>query len=140
MTTTAGGTVSITYTHPLDNGDTVDASVDGEPLTYTHGTETLIAGLEKALEGLRQGDSATVHIPPEEGYGPVIEDALIEVPLAQLPPEGRAVGAQITAVSPEEHELTGVVTALDETTATVDFNHPLPGESLHFQVTIVDVQ
>ena len=81
-----------------------------------------------------------MHIPPEEGYGPVIEDALIEVPLAQLPPEGRAVGAQITAVSPEEHELTGVVTVLDETTATVDFNHPLAGESLHVQVTIVDVQ
>ena len=140
MIITAGRTVSITYTLTLDNGDTVDASVDGEPLTYTHGTETLIAGLEKALEWLRQWDRATVHIPPEEGYGPVIEDALIEVPLAQLPPEGRAVGAQITAVSPEEHELTGVVTALDETTATVDFNHPLAGESLHFQVTIVDVQ
>ena len=48
--------------------------------------------------------------------------------------------AQITAVSPEEHELTGVVAALTETTATVDFNHPLAGEALHFQVTIVDVQ
>ena len=140
MIITAGRTVSITYTLTLDNGETVDANVDGEPLTYTHGTETLIAGLEKALEGLRRGDSATVYIPPEEGYGPVIEDALIEVPLAQLPPEGRTVGAQITAVSPEEHELTGVVTALDETTATVDFNQPLAGESLQFQVTIVDVQ
>jgi FKBP-type peptidyl-prolyl cis-trans isomerase SlyD len=140
MIISEGRTVAITYTLTLDNGDTIDSNVDDEPLTYTHGTETLIAGLEKALEGLRRGDSASVHIQPEEGYGPVIEDALIEVPLDRLPPEGRTVGAQITAVSPEEHELTGVVTALTETTATVDFNHPLAGEALHFQVTIVDVQ
>ena len=100
MIISAGRTVAITYTLTLDNGDTIDSNVDGEPLTYTHGTETLIAGLEKALEGLRRGDSATVHISPEDGYGPVIEDALIEVPLDRLPPEGRTVGAQITAVSP----------------------------------------
>ena len=64
MIISAGRTVAITYTLTLDNGDTIDSNVDGEPLTYTHGTETLIAGLEKALEGLRRGDSATVHIPP----------------------------------------------------------------------------
>ena len=64
MIISAGRTVAITYTLTLDNGDTIDSNVDGEPLTYTHGTETLIAGLEKALEGLRRGDSATVHISP----------------------------------------------------------------------------
>ena len=140
MIISEGRTVAITYTLTLDNGDTVDTNVGEEPLTYTHGTETLIAGLEKALEGMRRGESATIHLAPEDGYGPVIEDALIDVPLTQLPPEGRTVGAQITAVSPEEHELTGVVTALTDTTATLDFNHPLAGQALHFAVTIVDVE
>ena len=132
MIISAGRTVAITYTLTLDNGDTIDSNVDGEPLTYTHGTETLIAGLEKALEGLRRGDSATVHISPEDGYGPVIGVIHFARHFQSR--------AQITAVSPEEHELTGVVAALTETTATVDFNHPLAGEALHFQVTIVDVQ
>ena len=135
-----GRTVSITYTLTLNNGDTVDSNVDGEPLTYAHGTETLIAGLEKSLEGMRRGDSATVDLSPEDGYGPVNEDALVEMELDRLPPEARTVGSQIIATSPEQHELTGVVTALTETTATVDFNHPLAGEELHFQVTVVDVQ
>ena len=49
------------------------------------------------------------------------------------------VGAQITAVSPEEHELTGVVTVLDETTATVDFNHPLAGRRIQFDVEVLEI-
>ncbi len=131
MIISAGRTVAITYTLTLDNGDTIDSNVDDEPLTYTHGTETLIAGLEKALEGLRRGDSATVHISPEDGYGPVIEDALIEVPLDRLPPEGRTVGAQITAVSPEEHELTGVVTAASPRPPPPWISTLPAGEALH---------
>ncbi len=99
MIISEGRTVAITYTLTLDNGDTIDSNVDDEPLTYTHGTETLIAGLEKALEGLRRGDSASVHIQPEEGYGPVIEDALIRDAARPAAPGGRTVGARITAVS-----------------------------------------
>ena len=139
MIISPGKTVAITYTLTLDNGETVDSNVGDEPLTYTQGEEQLIFGLEQALEGRKAGDSLKVSIPPEDGYGTISEDALLEVPLSHLPEEAREQGAVLTAVGPEGQELQGVVTGIGETTATLDFNHPLAGEMLHFDVTIVSV-
>jgi FKBP-type peptidyl-prolyl cis-trans isomerase 2 len=139
MTITQGKTVAITYTLTLENGQVVDSNVDQEPLTYIQGEEQLIFGLEQALEGKQSGETLQVSIPPEEAYGPISTDAYIDVPLEQLPEEGRQPGAVITAVGPQGQELEGVVTTIQEQTATVDFNHPLAGQMLHFDVTIVSV-
>lgn len=139
MIISQGRTVAITYTLTLDNGEAVDSNVGGEPLTYTQGEEQLIFGLEQALEGKRAGDCLKVSIQPEDGYGAISEDALIEVPLAHIPEEAREPGAVLTAVGPEGQELQGVVTAIGEAIATLDFNHPLAGEVLHFDVTILSV-
>lgn len=140
MIVSPGRTVAISYTLSLDNGSIVDSSSEAEPLTYIHGEEMLIAGLERELEGMRKGEHKTVSIQPEDGYGQILEDALIEVPLDHLPEEARQVGAHLTAVGPEGQEIQGRVASLEERTATVDFNHPLAGEVLHFQVTVVDVE
>ena len=72
---------------------TVDSNVDDTPLTYVQGEEQLIFGLEQALAGKMAGDSLKVSIQPEDGYGAVSEDALIDVPLEHLPPEGCQPGA-----------------------------------------------
>ena len=140
MIISPGKTVAITYTLTLDSGETVDSNVETEPLTYTHGEEELIFGLEQALEGKQAGDTLKVSVPPEDGYGAVSDDALLEVPLDHLPEEAREAGAVLTAVGPEGQELQGVVTGIGETTATLDFNHPLAGEVLHFDVTILSVK
>jgi FKBP-type peptidyl-prolyl cis-trans isomerase 2 len=139
MIISQGRTVAITYTLTLDNGETVDSNVGGEPLTYTQGEEQLILGLEQALEGKQAGENLKVSISPEDGYGAISEEALIEVPLAHLPEEAREPGSVLTAVGPEGQELQGVVTGVGEETATLDFNHPLAGEVLHFDVTILSV-
>lgn len=139
MTITDGKTVAITYTLRLDNGEVVDSNVDQEPLTYVQGDEQLIFGLEQALEGKQAGDSLQVSISPEDGYGVLSEDALIDIPLDHLPEDGRQPGAVITAVGPEGQELEGMVSAIHEQTATIDFNHPLAGQVLHFDVTILSV-
>lgn len=140
MNISDGKTVAITYTLTLDSGETIDSNVGEEPLVYTHGEEQLIFGLEQALAGKQAGESFKVSIQPEDAYGAVSEDAFIEVPLDHLPDDGRIVGARMTAVGPEEQELHGVITALGETTATMDFNHPLAGRVLHFDVTIMQVK
>ena len=140
MIISEGKTIAITYTLTLDNGETVDTNVGGEPLTYVQGEEQLIFGLEKALEGKKAGDTLKVSVQPEDGYGAVFEDALLEVPLDHLPEEARQAGAALTAVGPEGQELQGVVTGVKETTATLDFNHPLAGQVLHFDVTILSVE
>jgi len=139
MIISPGKTVAITYTLSLDSGETVDSNVGAEPLAYTQGEEQLIFGLEQALEGKKAGDALKVSVAPEDGYGAVSEDAFLQVPLSHLPKEAREPGAVLTAVGPEGQELQGVVTDIGETSATLDFNHPLAGEVLHFEVTIVSV-
>lgn len=137
MIISEGKTVAITYTLTLDSGETIDSNVDTEPLFYTHGEEQLIFGLEQALAGRKAGENFKVSIQPEDAYGAVSEDAFIDVPLDHLPDDGRSVGARMTAVGPEGQELQGVVTAIAGTTATMDFNHPLAGRMLHFDVTVM---
>lgn len=139
MIISQGKTVAITYTLTLSSGEIVDTNAGGDPLTYTHGEEQLIVGLEQALEGRQAGERLKVSIPPEDGYGGLFDDALIEVPLAHLPEDARTPGSKLTAVGPEGQELQGMVISLGETTATLDFNHPLAGQMLHFDVTIVSV-
>ena len=140
MTITEGKIVSITYTLTLDNGDTVDSNVDAEPLTYTQGSDQLIPGLEKALEGKEAGEKVQISVQAEDGYGAVSEDAFIEVPREHLPEDAHEIGAQVTAVGPQGQELQGIVTELEEDVVLIDFNHPLAGEVLHFDITILSVE
>ena len=140
MIISRGSTVAITYTLTLDNGETVESSTEGEPLTYTHGEEQLVIGLEQALEGKKAGDSFKVSIQPEDGYGVVTEEALIEVSLEHMPEEARQPGLMLTAVGPQSQELQGMVATVGDTTATIDFNHPLAGRVLHFEGTILRVE
>ncbi|MCL2457302.1 MAG: FKBP-type peptidyl-prolyl cis-trans isomerase [Desulfobulbus sp.] len=136
MIISQGRTAAITCTLTQDNGETVESSADGEPLVYVHGEERLMFGLEQALEGKKAGDSFAVSIPPEDGYGAAIEEALIEAPLERVPEDARQPGL----MGPQGQELQEVVAAVGETTATVDFNHPLAGQALHFEDAILRVE
>lgn len=140
MTVSDGKTVSIEYSLSLENGEPVDSNQGREPLTYTQGENQLIAGLEQALEGLKAGDNKKVTVSPEDGYGQLNPEALIEVPKNHLPEDAWEIGAMVTAAGPEGQEIQGRVANLAETTATIDFNHPLAGNTLYFDVTIMDVQ
>ncbi|MBV5317306.1 MAG: FKBP-type peptidyl-prolyl cis-trans isomerase [Desulfobulbaceae bacterium] len=140
MTIIAGKTVSISYTLTLNNGEMIDSNIETEPLTFTQGSNEIIPGLENALLGRKVGDTFQVSVQPENGYGVVSDEAFIEVPKEHLPPEAREIGAQLTAVGPEGQELYGVVIEMVEEMAKLDFNHPLAGEVLHFDVTILGVE
>ncbi|MCL1979470.1 MAG: FKBP-type peptidyl-prolyl cis-trans isomerase [Proteobacteria bacterium] len=140
MIISQGSTVTIAYTLTLDSGETVEVSTDQAPLIYTHGEEQLIFGLEQALAGKKAGDFFKLSVQPKDGYGAVIEEALIEVPLSHVPEEARQPGLMLTAVGPEGQELQGVVADINEATVTIDFNHPLAGQVLHFEGTILKVE
>jgi FKBP-type peptidyl-prolyl cis-trans isomerase SlyD len=133
-----GSTVRIHYTLTVD-GREIDTSRGGEPLTYVHGRGQMISGLERQLEGLGPGDRKTAVVEPEAGYGQPTPDAIHKVPrdafgnadalsvgaLVEGEMEGGPIRARITEIAPD-----GI---------TVDFNHPLAGKVLHFDVEIVDV-
>ena len=79
----SGDTIAVDYTGKLENGDVFDTSEGKTPLTFTVGAGMLIKGFDDAVMGMKKGESKTVTIPPEEGYGPRHEDAIVEIPRAQ---------------------------------------------------------
>jgi len=133
---TANKVVTISYTLRADDGEIIDRSEDSAPLVYLHGAKNIVPGLEEELEGAAKGDSIKASIPPEKGYGPRIGDAQ-EVP-RRLFPEGAelAAGMQVLAHDDQGRQIPFFITGLSEDTVTVDPNHPLAGETLHFEVTI----
>jgi FKBP-type peptidyl-prolyl cis-trans isomerase SlyD len=132
--------VQIHYTLKNDAGEVLDSSDGSEPLAYLQGHGNLIPGLEKALEGKSAGDKLDVSIPPAEAYG-VRDDGLIQdVPRSAF--QGVAdieVGMQFHAES-NHGPRTVTVTKVAADTVTVDGNHPLADQTLHFAVQIVDVR
>jgi FKBP-type peptidyl-prolyl cis-trans isomerase SlyD len=128
--------VSIEYTLTSDTGEVLDTSVGRDPLVYLQGAGNIVPGLEKALDGKTSGDTIEVAVAPEEGYG-MRDDRLVRnMPIRRLP-EGKAkVGLRLRAAN--GHILT--VTAIKGDYATVDANHPLVGQTLHFKVKVIDVR
>ncbi|HEY5793090.1 MAG TPA: peptidylprolyl isomerase [Chthoniobacterales bacterium] len=140
MQITIGKVVSIDYTLTDDRQQTLDSSAGGEPLVYLHGVGQLIAGLENELEGKRAGETLKVKVPPAEGYGLRDESKVGVIPRAQIQGAGNLrVGAQLQASSPDGSQIL-TITKVEDDQITVDANHPLAGENLHFDVTIRDVR
>ena len=132
--------VAIRYTLKDDAGKTLDASPEGEPLTYLHGNGNLIPGLEKELEGKSEGDKLDVKIAPADGYGEFDKDLMQRVPRRALKGIGNLhVGMQLHAQS-ERGTRAVTVTQLVGDMVTLDGNHPLAGKNLNFKVEIVGVR
>lgn len=140
MSITAGRKVSIEYTLTLENKEVVDTNVGGEPLTYVHGSNQIIPGLENAMEGMEIGDTKHATVEPEDGYGTVIQEAITEARRDQLPPDAWKVGARVQGQGPDEQMLRGLVTEIRDDKATIDFNHPLAGKKLIFEIKVLDIQ
>ena len=132
--------VTFAYTLTAADGTVLDRSPEGEPLEYVHGTNSIIPGLEEALEGTSSGESIQVTVPPESAYGNRDDTLVHDVPRDRFE-AGASIepGMQVTASGPEG-DVAMVVVAVGETNVTLDANHPLAGESLHFDVDVVGVR
>ncbi len=140
MQISANMVVSIDYTLTDDQGTVIDSSEGREPLAYLHGSNNIIPGLENALEGKAKGDSLQVKVSPEEGYGERSDDLTQAVPKQMFEgAEEIQVGMQFQTMTEAGPQIVTVV-AMDDETVTVDGNHPLAGENLNFDVTVVDIR
>jgi len=131
-------TIDYTLTDP--SGAVIDTSKGRGPLSYLHGASNIIPGLESALEGKGSGDSLTVDVPAERGYGPRDPNLVQPVPRSNF--QGVAdikPGMQFEARTPDGARIV-TVTQVDDANVTVDANHPLAGMDLKFDVTVVDVR
>jgi FKBP-type peptidyl-prolyl cis-trans isomerase SlyD len=132
--------VSIDYTLTDDQGSVIDSSEGRGPLDYIQGIGNIIPGLENALEGKAKGDSLQVKISPEEGYGERRDDLTQAVPKQMFEgAEEVTVGMQFQTMTEGGPQVVTVV-AVDDENVTVDGNHPLAGENLNFDVTVVDIR
>lgn len=128
------------YTLTNDAGEVLDSSNGREPLPYLHGKGNIVPGLEKALAGKKAGDKLDVVVAPEEGYGPHIDSLVQVVPKSAFQGvENLEPGMQFQAES-NMGPVSVVVTNVDGENVTVDGNHPLAGETLHFSVEITQVR
>jgi len=135
-----GETVKIHYKGTLDDGTQFDSSEDREPLEFELGTGQVIPGFETAVEGMAVGESKNVRLEPEETYGPRHDQLVQEVERNVLPDDlDPKEGMALQTESPEGQVMQLMVTAITETTITLDANHPLAGQALSFEIELVDI-
>ncbi|MCA9457830.1 MAG: peptidylprolyl isomerase [Nitrospiraceae bacterium] len=140
MTVSEGKSISMEYTLTLENKEVLDSNVGGEPLTFTQGSHQIIPGLETALDGMKAGERKQVTVAPEQGYGKVDPQAIQEVPIDQIPPDARKVGVQLQGKDGQGRVVHPTVTEVKEQVVVLDFNHPLAGKTLYFDVKILDIK
>ena len=131
--------VTISYTLKDDADQVLDSSEGRAPLTYLHGTGTIVPGLEKALAGKQAGDVVKASLAADEAYGPRDEKRIRNVPLRKLP-AGKVTPGMRYRVQTEHGPIAALVKDVKGDYATVDLNHPFAGMNLHFDVTVVGVR
>ena len=133
-------TVRVHYTGKLEDGSEFDSSRDREPLEFTIGDGEVIAGFELAVAGMSQGESKTATIAPEHGYGPRRENLIAVVERSQLPAHlDPSPGQQFSVEQENGQRVTVTVTAVSESTITMDANHELAGKTLIFDLELVEI-
>jgi len=141
MNITKDAVVTFHYTLRDDNNKTLDSSIGDEPLSYLHGRSHIVPGLEAELEGHKSGDKLKVSVPPEKGYGPHIPEAVQVVPKSELAAVGELqVGAQLQSRSPDGHTVVFTIKEIKGSDVILDANHPLAGQTLHFEIEVTDVR
>ncbi|MFQ5572260.1 MAG: peptidylprolyl isomerase [Rhodothermales bacterium] len=136
-----GHTVNVHYTGKLEDGTVFDSSKDGEPLQFTLGAGEVIPGFEGAVLGLEPGQSRTATVLPEAGYGPRREDLIIEMSRDHLPSGHQVqIGQHLQLRLGDGDQLLVVITEVTETTVTFDANHPLAGQTLIFEIELLDLE
>lgn len=132
--------VTINYTLTNNEGNVIDQSQDSS-FAYLHGAQNIIPGLENALTGKQAEDKLQVTIDPKDAYGERDENQIQAVPREMFPQDvDIAVGMSFHAEAPNGAPVTVTVTEVADDTITVDGNHPLAGQTLNFDVEVVNVR
>jgi FKBP-type peptidyl-prolyl cis-trans isomerase SlyD len=133
--------VRLDYTLKNAAGEVIDTSDGAEPLTYLHGFNQIVPGLERELVGMEAGQAKDVVVQPEEGYGMPDPQGVFGVPRTAFPPDAKvAVGDSFIGEDDEGQALPVRVVELRDDIIIVDANHPLAGETLFFHVDVREVR
>jgi FKBP-type peptidyl-prolyl cis-trans isomerase SlyD len=140
--------VSIVYElrNGSKEGEVVEALTPENPLTFLFGTGGLLPKFEEQLNGLTAGDNFEFLLHSEDAYGPVVENAIVHVPLSVFEVDGQIdenlikTGTMVPMMDAEGRRLNGKVITVDGDAVKMDFNHPMAGNDLYFKGEITDVR
>jgi FKBP-type peptidyl-prolyl cis-trans isomerase SlyD len=136
---TNGSVVRFEYTVSDENGEVLQSNKGKEPVTYTHGRHEIIPGLEKALSEMEVNQEKSIHVSPEEAYGEMDPKGFKEVPKSDLPLSDPQVGTPLSARGPQGEEVLIHIREVKPETVVLDFNHPLAGKRLNFDIKVLGV-
>jgi len=135
-----GDKVKVHYTGKLTDGSVFDSSENREPLEFELGAGMMIAGFDKAVTGMKVGETKTANLSAEEAYGQKNDEMVVEVPKSQLPEDLKPeVGQQLGMQQPNGQNVPVVVTKVEAETIEIDANHPLAGKDLVFDIELVEI-
>lgn len=141
QTIAAGKVVHIHYTLTNDDGEVLDSSAGGHPLAYLHGYGNIVPGLEEGLEGASTGDQRQVDVAPEKGYGELQGDGPQAVRRSEFPKDmDLREGMPVRAEDGQGNAVVLWITKVEGAWVHVDINHPLAGQTLHFDVEVTEVR
>jgi FKBP-type peptidyl-prolyl cis-trans isomerase SlyD len=132
--------VSLEYTLTVD-GEVVDSSKENGPIDFIQGKGNIIPGLEKELEGMKLGESKKVNVIAKEAYGEFDPEAMDEVPLSDFPKDiPLEVGVELAVEDEDGEAMSAVIEEVGKDTVILNFNHPLAGKDLAFDVKILELR
>ncbi len=135
-----GAVVHLEFTLRDESGALLDDNRGRSPLVFTYGKGEVIPGLERALAGMKVGETKRITVPPEDAYGPVDPAAITEVPKERVPAEALVVGARLSGQTRSGREVPVRVREIRDGMVVLDMNHPLAGKTLVFEVRVILVE
>ncbi len=136
-----GTKITLHFALQLENGELVDSNFERDPATFTVGDGNLLPGFEKALFGMLEGEHKTLVIKPENGFGQRNPNNIQEIARSQFSPDLElSEGLMLSFADAQKTELPGVVVPFDEDVVVIDFNHPLAGRDILFEVAILKIE
>lgn len=136
----AGDVVRVHYTGKLTNGDQFDSSNGREPLEFTVGAGQMIKGFDAAMPGMQVGEKKTINIAADDAYGQKDEQAIIEFPKENIPPDMKLeVGMQLQLTNENGQPFPVTVSEIKDDVVVLDANHHLAGKELVFDIELMEI-
>ncbi len=136
-----GTTVFMDYSLYLKSGEMVATTEGKSPVKFQFGKGEILAALESKLEGMEAGEKKEVVLTPEEGFGNINYEAIMDVPKSNFPQDIELKEGMTFSLKRDDGKVVPfTIRGFKEDLVTIDFNHPLAGQTLRFVVTIIDVK
>ncbi|MFC2027322.1 peptidylprolyl isomerase [Chloroflexota bacterium] len=135
-----GDTVRVHYVGTLNNGSRFDATQGSDPLEFTIGADEVVSGFEKAVIGMKLGESKAVMIPADDGYGPRDESKVAKVLRSEFPPDMELEQGLLLQIDHPDGAIEVItVVSVSNTEVMLDANHPLAGKPLNYEIELLEV-